>query len=93
VVGRDATHLRGRDGTDFSYETNTMYLGTGSTADVIFTAPPLQGSSTNKYLLYNRNFNRLTNPGLSGLGGHMTEIRVQLPGTLQPQMIPNTNPR
>lgn len=93
VVGRDATFLRGRDGTDFSFMTNTIYLGTGSTADIIFTAPPLQGSTTNKYLFYNRNFNRLVNPGMPGLGGHMTEIRIQPPGTLQPQTIPNTNPR
>jgi FtsP/CotA-like multicopper oxidase with cupredoxin domain len=91
VVGRDATHMRGLDGTDFSYETNTMYLGTGSTADVLFTAPTVP--AMRKYVLYNRNFDRLVNPGLSGLGGQMTEIRIHPTGALAPQVAPNTNPR
>jgi FtsP/CotA-like multicopper oxidase with cupredoxin domain len=92
VVGRDATHMRGRDGTDFAYTTNTIYLGTGATADVIFTAPPLQNGTTTTYLLYNRNYDRLVNPGVAGLGGQMTEIRLQPAGVLAAQTLPNTNP-
>ena len=40
VVGRDATLMRGRDGTDTSYETDTLSFGAGESFDAIFTAPP-----------------------------------------------------
>ena len=43
VVGRDATPMRGRDGTDTSYETDTINIGPGESFDVIFTAPPHSG--------------------------------------------------
>ena len=43
VVGRDATPMRGRDGTDTSYETDTLNIGPGESYDVIFTAPTHQG--------------------------------------------------
>lgn len=91
VVGKDATHLRGRDGTDYTYETNTVYFGSGSSADVIVTMP--QVSTPQTYTLINRNYDRLANPGVAGLGGQMTEIRVYPSGVLAPQAIPNTNPR
>ncbi|RMD62019.1 hypothetical protein D6833_07470, partial [Candidatus Parcubacteria bacterium] len=63
VVGKDATLLRGRDGTDLSYETDTISIGPGESYDVIFTAPPYQASSTgyNTYMLFNRNFQRAVN--------------------------------
>ncbi|MFZ1397118.1 MAG: hypothetical protein WAS33_09495, partial [Candidatus Promineifilaceae bacterium] len=96
VVGKDATHLRGSDGTDFSYDTHTIYLGTGATVDAIFTAPEgltyESGEAYKTFLFYNRNFNRLSNAGGQGYGGQMTEIRVYPAGTLLPQENPNTNP-
>ena len=92
VVGKDATLLRGNDGTDFAYDTHTVYLGTGATVDAIFTAPE-DVTETQTYLFYNRNFNRLSNAGGLGYGGQMTEIRVHPAGTLAPQTVPNTNPR
>ncbi|MAT96586.1 MAG: copper oxidase [Anaerolineaceae bacterium] len=92
VVGKDATLLRGNDGTDFAYDTHTVYLGTGATVDAIFTAPE-DVTETQTYLFYNRNFDRLSNAGGQGYGGQMTEIRVHPAGTLAPQTEPNTNPR
>jgi FtsP/CotA-like multicopper oxidase with cupredoxin domain len=89
IVGKDATLLRGRDGTDLTYETNTVLTGAGQSVDAIFTAPPVP-SAVKKYLLYNRNYDRLSNAGGSGYGGQMTEIRVHPAGTLPPQTEPNT---
>jgi hypothetical protein len=90
VVGKDATLLRGRDGTDISYATDTIYIGPGESYDAIFTAPPKTGSGYDTYLLYNRNYAYLHNAGMSGLGGQMTEVRVFAAGTLPPQTTPNT---
>ena len=39
VVGRDATPMLGRDGTDTSYTTDTLNIGPGESYDVLFTAP------------------------------------------------------
>ena len=90
VVGRDATLLRGRDGTDLTYETNTVYIGVGESYDVIITVPNV--TTETKFLLYNRNYNRLQNAGGMGYGGQMTEIRVHPADTLDQQTMPNTNP-
>ena len=87
VVGKDAAHLRGRDGTDLTYETNVVSLAPGESADVIITAPDVNASTT--LLLHNRNYARLTNGGAAGLGGQLTEIRVYPAGTLPPQTSPN----
>jgi FtsP/CotA-like multicopper oxidase with cupredoxin domain len=86
VVGKDATLLRGRDNTDLSYLTNTVYIGPGESVDAIFTAPAVTTQTT--YLLYNRNYSYLHNPGLSGLGGQMTEVRIS-PSGVPPQTTPN----
>lgn len=90
VVGKDATFLRSAT-ADFSFDTSNYIFGTGETADVIIQLPTV--STTTKFLLHNRDLRRLKNPGINGLGGHMTEIRVHPTGTLAPQTIPNTNPR
>jgi len=45
VVGRDATPMRGRDGTDTSYITNTLMFGAGESFDVIFNAPAFNDES------------------------------------------------
>lgn len=90
VVGKDATFLKGRDGTDLSYLTNTVYIGPGESVDAIVTAPAVSSETT--FLLYNRNLAYLHNPGEAGPGGQMTEIHVFPAGALGPQTLPNTNP-
>jgi len=77
VVGRDATPMLGRDGTDTSYETDTLLMGAGESYDVIFTAP-----APGTYLLYNR---RYTQDDDQATQGQRTEIRVYAAGTLPPQ--------
>ncbi|MEW5829841.1 MAG: multicopper oxidase domain-containing protein, partial [Chloroflexota bacterium] len=91
VVGRDATLLRGRDGTDISYMASSVLLHAGNSADAIFTAPAYQGPGPyDTYLLYNRNYKLSNNLSAGGLGGQMTEVRVYPAGTLPPQTVPNT---
>jgi multicopper oxidase len=97
VVGEDAALLR--NGTvDLSYMTNTIYIGPGEARDVLFTAPAFDPSapvksddngSYNVYRLRNRNLNKLTNAGLPGLGGQVTEVWVYPAGTLAEQTHPN----
>jgi len=91
VVGKDATLLRGRDGADFSYTTNTIPIGPGESYDVTFEAPAYQGPGPyDTYLLYNRNYRGSNNLDGSGYGGQMTEVRVYPAGTLGTQSLPNT---
>ncbi len=90
VVGRDATLMRGRDGTDTSYETETINIGPGESFDVVFTAPDYQSSPKgyNTYMLYNRSYQRSDNLAPGGFGGQATEIRVY-PNGVAPQNHPN----
>lgn len=94
VVGRDATLMRGRYGTDTSYETNTITVSAGESYDVIFTAPAYSGGSGSSgngydsYLLYNREYTRSNNLAAGGFGGQTTEVHVY-PGGLAPQQYPN----
>lgn len=89
VVGRDATPMRGRDGTDTSYETDTLNISPGESYDVIVTAPPKTGPGEyDTYLLYNRSFARSNNLAPGGFGGQATEIRVYASG-VGPQAHPN----
>ena len=92
VVGRDATPMRGRDGTDTSYSTNTINIGPGESYDVIFTRrPPKAGSGPyDTYMLYNRAFLRSNNLAPGGFGGQATEIRVYPSGVGDPQDIRTT---
>jgi FtsP/CotA-like multicopper oxidase with cupredoxin domain len=91
VVGKDATLLRGRDGTDISYETNSIFIGVGESYDAIFEAPAYRGPGAyDTYLLFNRNYRHQSNLAPSGYGGQMTEVRVFPAGTLGPQTLPNT---
>jgi FtsP/CotA-like multicopper oxidase with cupredoxin domain len=91
VVGRDATLLRGRDGTDGSYSTNTLAFGAGESFDAIFKAPPHStgniADGPDRYVLFNRTYTRSDN--LAGGGGQRTEVHVYPTGTLQPQRFPN----
>jgi FtsP/CotA-like multicopper oxidase with cupredoxin domain len=90
VVGKDATLLRGRNGSDLGYVTQTVSIGVGESVDAIFVAPSYHGpGSYDTYLLYNRNYGRLSNGGYSGYGGQMTEVRVFPTSTLPPQTSPN----
>ena len=95
VVGRDATPMRGRDGTDTSYETETLNIGPGESYDVIFTAPGFSGGlgssglGYDTYFLYNRNYTRANNLAPGGFGGQATEVHVHPPGDLDPQLYPN----
>ncbi|MFN8193821.1 MAG: multicopper oxidase domain-containing protein [Nocardioidaceae bacterium] len=92
VHGRDATPMRGRDGTDTSYETETLNIGPGESYDVIFEAPPYRGGSNGNpwdtYFLYNRAYQRSDNRAPGGFGGAATEIRVY-DGGVGPQSYPN----
>jgi FtsP/CotA-like multicopper oxidase with cupredoxin domain len=97
VVGKDATPMKGRDGTDTSYEATTVSFGAGESIDAIFTAPAFNaansvldenGRSCNKYVLYNRAYTHSNNLG-GGFGGQRTEVRVYAAGTLLAQSIPN----
>lgn len=90
VIGLDATPLVGRDGTDNSYLTDTVYIGPGESVDALFTCPDVTERTT--YLLANRSYGHLHNPGQPGLGGQLTEIRVRPTGDPEPfptQTLPN----
>lgn len=95
VIGRDATLLRGRDGTPTSYETDTIAISAGESYDVVFTAPPFSGGSGSSgsgydsYLLYNRAYTRSNNLAAGGFGGQTTEVHVYPSGALSAQQYPN----
>ncbi len=100
VVGRDATPMRGRDGTDTSYFTDTLLMGAGESYDVIIQAPPFsggtdtdeQGRSYDKYILYNRRYTQDSNLSPGGAAGQRTEVRVYPTGTLGDQEYLNQHP-
>jgi FtsP/CotA-like multicopper oxidase with cupredoxin domain len=97
VVGRDASPMIGRDGTDTSYLTNTLLIGAGESYDAIFDAPAFSGGSGSSglgydaYILYNRRYTQESNLSPGGSGGQRTEVRVY-PGTLAPQLYLNQHP-
>jgi len=71
VIGLDARLLRDDAGNNMYYETNSLTLGGGQSADVIIVAPTTPGT----YFLYSQNLDRLSN-NAENFGGMMTEIRV-----------------
>lgn len=92
VVGKDATPMKGRDGTDTSYTTNTLSFGAGESIDALFTAPAHSGGSgPDVYVLYNRASEHSNNLASGGFGGQRTEIRVypSSDSTLAAQRVPN----
>ena len=96
IVGMDATPLVGRgatgvrDGVSFAYDTDTIPLGAGESADAIFTAPAYVGPGPyDTYMLYNRNLMRSNNLAGGGFGGQATEIRVYPAGSVGAQSFPN----
>lgn len=90
VVGHDATLLRGRGpaGNDLNYWTDTVHIGAGQSVDAIFVAPNVETET--RLLLYSRNFDHLSNPGINGHGGPMTEVHIYPSNQpLGPQNAPN----
>jgi hypothetical protein len=96
VVGRDATLMQGRDGTDTSYMTNTLLFGAGESFDAIFEAPThstgIAGAPPDVYMLYNRRYTQDSNLSPGGGGGQRTEVRVYPAGTLGAQQYINEHP-
>jgi FtsP/CotA-like multicopper oxidase with cupredoxin domain len=74
VVGMDARLLRGPDGKNLYYQTNSVTLGGGQAVDAIIDIPA-NAASGSKYFLYTTNLNYLNND-TEEFGGMMTEIRV-----------------
>ena len=98
VVGRDATLMKSRDGTDTSYYTDTLLMGAGESYDAIITAPAFSGGSGSSgngydtYMLYNRRYTQDSNLTPGGGGGQRTEVRVYPAGTLSAQQYLNQHP-
>lgn len=94
VVGKDATPMKGRDGTDTSYEASTVSFGAGESIDAIFTAPAYVGPGVyDTYVLHDRAYERSNNLAATGAaryGGRRTEVRIYPAGTLPAQTLPNT---
>lgn len=75
VVGTGARLLRGPDGKDMSYMTNSVDLGGGEAVDVILDTTDVEPGT---YVLYSTNLNHLSN-NEEDFGGMMTEIIVNPP--------------
>ena len=88
VVGHDATHLRGRDGKDLTYLTDSVHIGAGQSVDAIVDVPD-DITELTRLLLFSRNLAHLSTPGSPGLGGPVTEVHVYPAGTLGPQVEAN----
>ena len=76
VVGRGADILRGPDGTDLYYDTNSVTLGGGEAIDVMLDTSSIAAGT---YFLYTTNLNFLSN-NEEDYGGMMTEITIGAPG-------------
>ena len=72
VVGKDAKLLRGPSGLDLSYDTTSVTLGGGETADVILDTSAIVPGT---YFLYTTNLNFLSNDAEDN-GGMMTEVVI-----------------
>jgi FtsP/CotA-like multicopper oxidase with cupredoxin domain len=72
VVGQGARLLRGPDGKNLYYTTNSITLGGGEANDVIINTT---GIAPGTYYLYTANLNHLSNDA-EDFGGMMTEIVI-----------------
>lgn len=72
IVGKDAKLLRGPDGKNLYYQTNSVTLGSGESMDIILDT---QNVTPGKYFLYTPNLNYLSN-NTEDFGGMMTEIVI-----------------
>jgi hypothetical protein len=75
VVGLNARLLRGPDGKDLYYTTNSVTLGGGEAVDAIIDTTDVAPGT---YLLYTTNLNYLSN-NQEDFGGIMTEIVITAP--------------
>jgi len=75
VVGKDARLLRGPTGQDLTYETTSITLGGGESADAILDTT---GLAPGKYFVYDSRLNHLNNDQ-EDYGGMMTEIVLTAP--------------
>ena len=73
VVGRDAKLLRSTTGVNLYYDTHSITLGGGQSADVILDT---QNVAPGTYFLYTSNLEELSN-NQQDFGGMMTEIVIQ----------------
>ena len=74
VIGKGARQLRGSDGKDLSYMTNSVTLGGGEAWDVVIDTSTVTPGT---YYLYTTNMNFLSNDK-EDFGGMMTEIVISL---------------
>jgi len=72
VVGKDARLLRGPNGEDLTYLTNSITVGGGESTDGIIDTT---GLAPGTYFLYTTNLDHLSND-LQDFGGMMTEIVI-----------------
>ena len=89
VVGRDATPMRGRDGTDTSYETDTINIGPGESFDVIFTAPAHQGPGRTTPTCSTTGTTRVPTTWRLGVSEARPPRSVCTPGGVAAQAYPN----
>ncbi|MDQ7787410.1 MAG: multicopper oxidase domain-containing protein [Thermodesulfovibrionales bacterium] len=76
VVGKDAMLLRGTAGHDLYYETNSITLGGGQSADVLIDTSVIGPiAAPQRFFLYTSNLNELSNDQ-EDFGGMMTEIVI-----------------
>jgi len=76
VVGKDAKLLRGSTGHNLYYETNSVTLGGGQSADVLIDTTAIGPIATpQRFFLYTSNLNELSNDQ-QDFGGMMTEIVI-----------------
>lgn len=72
VVGQGARQLRGPDGKDLYYETASVTLGGGESAEVLIDTSQVAAGT---YFLYSTNLNYLSNNDQDS-GGMMTEVVI-----------------
>ena len=72
VIALNARLLRDMAGNNLYYDTNSITLGGGESADVILDATNVPPGT---YFLYTTNLDHLSNDA-ENFGGMMTEIRV-----------------
>ncbi|MDD5011280.1 MAG: phosphatase PAP2 family protein, partial [Phycisphaerae bacterium] len=75
VIGTGARLLRGPDGRDTGYLTNSVTLGGGQAVDVILDTDDIEPGT---YVMYASELNHLSN-NAEDYGGMMTEIRITAP--------------
>jgi hypothetical protein len=73
VIGWNARMLRDMAGHNLAYQTNSITMGGGESADVILDVTDIP---TGTYFLYTTNLDHLSNDA-ENFGGMMTEIRVE----------------